>query len=323
MWPSRTRTKKAQTTVEDDGEDGDEFLPNESSPFLRGLSNARYAICGPKAACKCTSATFVVLIIDVVAFILVYFFTVPAHASATAAASMGALLGPSQCQLAGGGGLWPADLRFRFNVSRLFSSTFLHASIFHLLVSLCTLMRYGLSFEHRRSLGELVLLVMSAGILGGLVSATTCPNVVLVCGSAPAFALIGDEIVNVLYMGGCTLFDGTGSRSKRRLPYRLMVVGAFAAANITVLLIVSGAVSFWACLACATLGGLATMSEYPSRKSTRAQLDHGEGTGDEWAWWKRSGYLVGVVSVCVLFAVAILGFEGATSISDHPAPVCV
>ena len=322
-WPSFRTKKPSQTSSNIENEDDEEeFLSNKSSPFLRGLSNARYALCGTKAACSCTTATFVITIVNIVAFCFAMFFTALPKPNAVDAIASSALLGPSQCQLAAGGGLWSSDLRHRFAVHELFSSMFLHASILHLIVSLCTLMRYGLSFEYRRSLGELIVLVAAAGILSGLVSASTVPTTVLVCGSAAAFALMGDEIVNVLFMGGCTMFDGLGNRSKRRLPYRLTVVGVFFAANVGILLFAGGTVSFYAMMACVVLGGLATASEYPSRKSRKAQIDEGQGTGDEWAFWKRSGYLVGIVSVALLFGVAILGFEGNTNIPNSPAPIC-
>ena len=329
-WPDfRTKTP-AQTsnTVPggDDDDDDEEFLSTTSSPFLRGLSNARYALCGPRAACSCTTVTFGTMIIDVVAFILVMFFTAPPqHSTSTtnaAAAASSALLGPAQCQLAAGGGIWAASLRYHFHLHQLLSATFVHASVFHLCVASCTLMRYGLSFEHRRSLSELLLLILGAGVIGGLVSAATVPATVLVCGSMPAFALLGDELTSVLWLGGCTLFSGSGTRSKKRAPYRLAVVGVFGAANVVVLLFCGGAVGVMGCLTCLVFGCLVALSEYPSRRSRNATTDHGQGTGDGWAFWKRSGYLVGVCSICVLFAVAILGFEGATSIVDAPAPVC-
>jgi len=320
-FPGFTRSKKPAQTAKNDDDD-EEFLPNTSSPFVRGLSNARYALCGERAACSCTTASFATMILDIVAFNLVFFFTAPPTAKTKAAAASSALLGPSQCQLAVGGGLWPPAVRYQFTIHQLFSCIFLHASVLHLGVSLCTLMRYGLSFEHRRSLWELLLLIMGAGIVGGLVSAATVPNTVLVCGSMPAFALIGDEFANVVWLGGTSMFSGTGGRRKKRLPYRLVVCGSFAAANLLVLLFSNGTVSVLACATCVVFGCLATASEYPSRRSREAVLDHGEGTGDTWAWWKRSGYLIATVGICLLLAMAILGFEGNTSIVNAPAPLC-
>ena len=321
-WPGFKRQHKPAQTDNEEVDDDEEFLPNASSPFLRGMSNARYALCGPKAACSCTTATFVFMITKIIVFCCAFFLTAAAKSTATVAAAGGALLGPSQCQLAASGGLWPASLRYHFAAHQLLTATFLHASFLHLIVSLCTLMRYGLSFEHRRSIGELVVLILSAGVLGGLVSSTTIPNSVLVCGGMAAFALMGDETVIVLFAGGCSMFDGHGSRRKRRLPYRLLCVGCFGMANVTVLLFAGGAVSVAACLACFAFGGIATASEYPSRRSRTALLDHGEGTGDHWAWWKRQGWLIGIGAICLLFAAAVLGFEGATTIVDRPAPVC-
>jgi membrane associated rhomboid family serine protease len=320
-WPD-FRTKKPAQTSEQQDDDDEEFMPNTSSPFLRGLSNARYALCGPRAACSCTTITFVTMIINVTVFVFCFFFTAIPTAKTPEAAASSALLGPSQCQLAGGGGLWPPALRYHFNVHQLFTCIFLHASFIHLVVSLCTIMRYGLSFEHRRSISELILLIVGSGVIGGLVSAATVPATVLVCGSMPAFALMGDELANVLWAGGCTMFDGTGNRRKRRLPYRLLVVTSFGAANIGCLLFSNGSISILGCLVSTLFGALAAASEYPSRKSRNASIDHGEGTGDQWAWWKRSGYLVGIVSICFLFAIAVLGFEGASSIVDGPAPIC-
>ena len=331
-WPQFMKRKTPARTAgraegDDEEEDDEEWTAGTSSPMGRWLSATRYAVCGPRAACACTTWTMALAFAAGGLFLLTLL-VLPAPAAAgqagaaqraLEAAQPNALVGPPACALLAGGGLYAPSLRHRGALHALLTFGFLHASIFHLLVSVCTLVRYGLPFERRRGWPTLVVLFFAAGLVGGLAGGAAMPAAVLAGGSSGGLALAGDELVQVLWTGKCVrLFEG-GSRRKRALPLRLVVLGSFLAAHAAVLVFFSGgAISMWACVTSFVMGMLISMSASPSARARRARLDHGEGTGDRWAWWLRSGHLVSVGGAVLLAVVAVMGFETA-NVSDHAA----
>lgn len=159
----------------------------------------------------------------------------------------------------------------------------------------------------------------ASGAIGALSAGAVLPANILAAGSSSSLAFMGDELVTVLWSGGLKLFDG-GSRSRRALPLRLLVLASFVGAHLCVLVFFSGgAISFWACLASFCFGMLVSMTAPPSSHSRTAKTDDGQGTGDAWAQWKKFGYLAATFGAVLFGVAAVVGFE-QSSILDRPAP---
>lgn len=317
-WGSSRKPGRSARGDEERGGDGledEEWASDRSSPFLRWLGSARLALCGPKSA-DATTVTMV-LVLAQIAYFLVVLLVINAPTKKDPGHTP-ALLGPSRCAMLGSGALWPSGLQ-RGHLHMLLSAGFVFASLVHMIVAAITLARYGLPFEAKRGWRALFLTFFVASAIGALTAGATLPNSVLAAGSSAPLAFMGDELVTVVWSGGFSMFEG-GSRKKRALPLRLLVLAGFVGSHLAVLMFFSGgAISFWACVASFSFGMLISMTAPPGKSSRKANIDDGQGTGDAWAWWKKNGYIVATF-VSVLFGVAaIVGFEQAV-IPDKPAP---
>jgi hypothetical protein len=320
-WGALRHNKPAQTARDTEtGPDGDlngeEWSRDATSPFLRWLGSARLALCGERSSCSCTTFTMGLAIAQIGGFcVALLVISAPAgrgvgHASA--------FLGPSGCAMLEGGALWPSGLRHgQFHM--LLSAGFVFASLFHMLVAVISFVRYGLTFEAKRGWGTFLGVFFATGAIGALSAGATLPTSILAAGSSAPLAFMGDELVTVIWSGGFALFDG-GSRRKRALPLRLLVLAGFTGAHLAVLVFFSGgAISFWACLASFCFGMLVSMTASPSSHSRSAKLDDGQGTGDAWASWKKYGHLVATFGSVLFGVAAVVGFE-QVAIPDRPAP---
>lgn len=332
-WKLGLFRKKSQTTSEGtskedrdrQGLDDEEWSSGSSSPFLRWLSSARLALCGPRSSCSCTTFTMATALSQVAVF-LITLLVISADPNPSRSKSkprdgigdVSAFVGPSGCAMLSGGALWPSSLRHG-QLHMLLSAGFVFASLFHMIVSVISLVRYGLPFEAKRGCWTFLGTFFAAGAVGALTAGALLPGSILAAGSSASLALMGDEFVTVIWTGGLKLFDG-GSRKGRALPLRLLVLAGFFGAHLLVFLFFSaGFISLWACLASFCFGILVSMTAHPSRSSRNAKIDEGEGTGDVWAMWKRHGFLAAIVATILFMVTTILGFERAV-IPNRAAP---
>ncbi|KAF0695656.1 Aste57867_13550 [Aphanomyces stellatus] len=100
------------------------------------------------------------------------------------------LLGPS-AQVLLDMGAQRTDLIFNGGWWRLLTAMFLHAGLLHLLFNMLGLYQLGLELENTFDRRRIVIIYLSAGIIGAMCSAVMVPNVVGVGASGAIFGLFG------------------------------------------------------------------------------------------------------------------------------------
>jgi rhomboid protease GluP len=78
---------------------------------------------------------------------------------------------------------------------QLFSSMFIHASIFHLAGNMLFLLIFGLRGEEMFSLPEYLLVYLGGGLVGNLLSLTFGPDLISVGASGAIFAIFGAVVI--------------------------------------------------------------------------------------------------------------------------------